>query len=142
MRKTIIMLISVLSIALFYSCSKNKTQNEHNINEEKIASNNGEKWIVVPEMMAIIRSMESDVNAFVGSEITDHKALAISLQSYLGKLTSNCTMKGQGHDELHKWLLPYLEMVEEYNKADTKEEASLLFKRIKASFQAVNNHFK
>ncbi|MDB9882307.1 hypothetical protein OAD66_04145 [Bacteroidia bacterium] len=142
MRKTIIVLISVISIALFYSCSNNRTQNDHSANEEEIALNNGEKWIVVPEMMAIIRSMESDVNAFEGLGITEHKALAINLQNDIDKLTSNCTMKGQGYDELHKWLLPYLEMVEDYNKADTNEEASLLFKRIKASFQAVNNNFK
>lgn len=104
--------------------------------------NNGAKWVVVPEMMQIIRTMESDINSFSGSSIDDHKILGNKLQDNLNILTSNCTMKGQGHDELHKWLLPFLDYVKEYNKANSKTEATRIYTQMKMSYDAVNMYFE
>ncbi len=57
-------------------------------------------------------------------------------------LTSNCTMKGKAHDELHKWLLPYIDMVKELSEAKDETEASKLFENIQISFTTFNKYFQ
>ncbi len=51
-------------------------------------------------------------------------------------------MQGQGHDELHKWLLPFLDYVKEYNKADNTTEATRIYTAMKSSYDAVNTYFE
>ena len=112
---------------------------------DSIELNNGAKWKVVPEMMKHIRNMESDVNRFNESqhlELNDFTLLSKNLQKNIDLLTSNCTMEGKAHDELHKWLLPYIDMVDKLNKSKTKEEALLTAEEIVASFKTLNIYFK
>lgn len=120
--------------------------NEHQHSEsDSIELNNGAKWKVIPEMMAHIRNMESDVNRFSETKHTEFKdftQLGSSLQKNIDLLTSNCTMEGKAHDELHKWLLPYIDMVEKLNKSKNKDEALHTFEEIKASYKSFNIYFE
>lgn len=122
-----------------------KPNSKDEMNKDSIELNNGNKWVVVPEMMKYIRTMESDINNFSETEKTelkDYKALGERLQKNIDLLTSNCTMEGKGHDELHKWLVPFIGKVEELNKAATKENASALYREIKSSYSLVNTYFE
>ena len=56
----------------------------------------------------------------------------------LDLLTSNCTMKGQAHDELHKWLLPYLDLVTDFSKDKSAEQ----FAEIQNAFTTFNQYFE
>ena len=119
--------ITLFAISLFlFSCgntsnekSKEETEtitheeHQHDEESEVIELNNGEKWKVDANMITHIRNMENDVNSFAKVEQKDYKSLSEKLQSNIDLLTSNCTMKGKAHDELHKWLLPYIDMVKE-----------------------------
>ena len=148
--------ILIFSGALFlYSCgqqeekkkeAKSQVIEEHHHNEyDSIELNNGAKWKVVPEMMQHIKNMESDVNRFnetQHSDLKDFTQLGKSLQKNIDLLTSNCTMEGKAHDELHKWLLPYIDMVDKLNKSKTKDEASHTFEEIVASFKTLNIYFE
>ena len=84
----------------------------HHDEHEAIVLNNGEKWKVDDNMMEHIRNMEKDVTAFAGNSDKNYAQLVTNLKTNLDLLTSNCTMKGQAHDELHKWLVPYIELVD------------------------------
>lgn len=121
-------------------------ESEHQHTEsDSIELNNGAKWTVVPEMMAHIRNMESDINRFVEAkhtELKDFTQLAASLQKNIDLLTSNCTMEGKAHDELHKWLLPYIDMVDKLNKSKNNDEALQTFEEIKASYKLFNIYFE
>jgi hypothetical protein len=123
--KKITILISVISLFLF-SCGntsneKSKEQTEtvtheehqHNAEIQTIELNNGEKWKVDANMITHIRNMENDINSFANVKQKDFKSIAEKLQSNIDLLTSNCTMKGKAHDELHKWLLPYIDLAKE-----------------------------
>jgi len=148
--------ILIFSGALFlYSCGQqeekkkevtSQVMEEHHHNETySIELNNGAKWKVVPEMMKHIRNMESDVYRFNESQhldLKDFTQLGKSLQKNIDLLTSSCTMEGKAHDELHKWLLPYIDMVEKLNKSKTKDEALLTAEEIVASFKTLNIYFK
>ncbi len=89
--------------------------------------------------------MESDINRFVEAkhtELKDFTQLAASLQKNIDLLTSNCTMEGKAHDELHKWLLPYIDMVDKLKKSKNNDEALQTFEEIKASYKLFNIYFE
>jgi hypothetical protein len=152
--KTLIILISVISLFLF-GCGNtpNEKSNEqtetaiheehhHDDESEAIELNKGEKWKVDANMITHIRNMENDINSFANVEQKDFKSLAEKLQTNIDLLTSNCTMKGKAHDELHKWLLPYIDMVKELSEAKDKTEASKQFENIQTSFTTFNQYFQ
>lgn len=107
-----------------------------------IELNKGEKWKVDTNMITHIRNMESDVSSFANAEQKDYEALSVKLQSNIDLLTSNCTMKGKAHDELHKWLLPYIDMVEDLSEAKDETAASKQFENIRISFATFNQYFQ
>ncbi|MBK9526199.1 MAG: hypothetical protein IPO39_16060 [Bacteroidetes bacterium] len=86
--------------------------------------------------------MENDIISFAKVEQKDYKSLSEKLQSNIDLLTSNCTMKGKAHDELHKWLLPYIDLVKELSEAKDETEASKQFQNIQTSFTAFNQYFQ
>jgi len=152
--KQITILITVLNLFLF-GCGNTSNENpkeqtetaiheEHHHNEESeaIELNNGEKWKVDANMITHIRNMENDINSFANVEQKDFKSLAEKLQSNIDLLTSNCTMKGKAHDELHKWLLPYIDLVKELSEAKDETEASKQFENIQTSFTTFNQYFQ
>ena len=152
--KKITILIPVIGLILF-SCGntsneKSKEQTEtvtheehqHNAEIQTIELNNGEKWEVDTNMITHIRNMENDVISFAKVEQKDYKSLSEKLQSNIDLLTSNCTMKGKAHDELHKWLLPYIDLVKELSEAKNEAEAEKQFQNIQTSFTAFNQYFQ
>jgi hypothetical protein len=114
----------------------------HDEENETIELNKGEKWKVDANMLAHIRTMETEVNTFAKSEQKDYKSLSEKLQSSLDLLTSNCTMEGKAHDELHKWLLPYIDMVGELSEAKNQSDAAQQFEHIQTSFRTFNQYFQ
>mgnify|MGYP003592189469 FL=1 len=153
MKKKIIL---IPAIALFlFSCgnasneksedlSEIETHDEHHHDHESeaIELNNGEKWTVDANMLTHIRTMENDVISFAKVEQKDYKVLSEKLQASIDLLTSNCTMTGQAHDELHKWLLPYMDLVEELSEAINEAEALQQFENIQTSFTTFNQYFQ
>ncbi len=147
-------LIPVISLFLF-GCNNTSneksivqteaiTQEEHHHHEESLAIelNKGEKWKVDANMITHIRNMENDVISFAKDEQKDYKSLSNKLQSNIDLLTSDCTMKGKAHDELHKWLLPYIDLVEAFSDAKDETEAEKQFQNIQISFTTFNQYFQ
>ena len=152
--KKITILIPVISLFLF-SCgnaSKEKSKEEtetvtheehqHNYEMQTIELNNGEKWKVDANMITHIRNMENDIISFSTVEQKDYKSLSEKLQSNIDLLTSNCTMKGKAHDELHKWLLPYIDLVKELSEAKDETKVAKQFENIQTSFTTFNQYFQ
>lgn len=160
--KTKFILLSAVLLSINYSCSNpvNEKTTESSVTEvtspaqesehhhsglDSIELNNGAKWTVVPDMMKYIRTMETDINHFIetkSAELKDFQKLSTSLQKNIDLLTSNCTMEGKAHDELHKWLLPYIDMVDKLNKSKNNDEALRIFEEIKASYKTFNLYFE
>ena len=156
MRKIIVIGISAC-LSITYSCGDsakkgkdagvNGLQTKTTMPEESnsIELNNGAKWKVVDEMMVYIKNMESEVKRFSETnheDIKDFSLLAVNLQKNITLLTSNCTMQGKAHDELHKWLLPYIDLVDELNKSKNTKEAQDIFNEIESSFKVVDTYFE
>ena len=148
--------ITLTAISLFlFSCgntlnkgSKEQTEtvtheeHHHGEDSEEIELNNGKKWTVDDNMITHIRNMENDVISFANVEQKDYQLMVEKLQSNIDLLTSNFTMKGKAHDELHKWLLPNIDMVKKLSEAKDETESSKQFKNIQTSFTTFNQYFQ
>lgn len=51
-------------------------------------------------------------------------------------------MKGKAHDELHKWLLPYIELVDALTASKNADESVKYVSQIQTSFNTFNQYFK
>lgn len=114
-------------------------EDHHNHESEAIMLNDGEKWKVVENMSGYIRNMEKAVNEFKGD---NYPALAKTIDENIRALTENCTMEGQAHDELHKWLLPFIELSEEFDVATEKENQEKIYQEFKKMFVEYNTYFE
>ena len=74
--------------------------------------------------------------------LTEYKTISENLQKNVDLLTSNCTMKGKSHDELHKWLLPYIDLVKELSEAKDETKAAKQFEYIQTSFSTFHQYFQ
>ena len=137
----IILGISLIILSCSYNTNELNTQTEQHHDNDPIELDNGEKWKIVDDMLAHIRNMEADVNSFNENEEKDYAALAVKLEDNIGLLTSNCTMKGKAHDELHKWLLPYIGLVDDLSNSTDDEEAIEHYTELQESFMEFNTYF-
>jgi hypothetical protein len=144
---------------LFSSCGSESTSTEnqtatdttaiesdHHDHSEAINLNEGEKWKVDSHMLGFIRSIETDVTNFGSSagekNLPEYIALSDQIATNLDSLTSNCTMTGQAHDELHKWLLPFLDLNDSFSASQTIAEADSVYSEITKSFTEFNTYFE
>ncbi|MCB9360494.1 MAG: hypothetical protein H6587_07910 [Flavobacteriales bacterium] len=119
------------------------TETEHHHEElEAIVLDNGNKWKVVETMIVYIRNIEKAVNSFEGTESKDYTALAKTIDENLIELTSSCTMEGQAHDELHKWLVPFIELSEQFDVATELTEQERIYNDFKTAFVEFNTYFE
>lgn len=115
---------------------------QHAHGAETIELDNGQKWKVDTNMMGYIRDMETVVNAFNGTTLAEYKTLSESLNKDIELLTSNCTMEGKAHDELHKWLVPFIDLAEGFSEVTTEKDANDHYMHIKASFEEFHKYFE
>lgn len=120
------------------------THEEHHHGEESesIQLNNGEKWAVNEEMMPFILEAENILNEYLTSNSSDYKTLAEQLKEKNSGLIKSCTMKGESHDELHKWLHPHMELIEKLEECSNNDEAVKIIEQLNASFKTYNQYFQ
>jgi hypothetical protein len=136
--------IVLVGIAFFlFSCGdKTEKEHEHDHDSSSIVLNDGEKWLVDTNMMLHIQNMQTDMKTFSGITMEDYAKLATQLETNLDLLTSNCTMSGPAHDELHKWLVPYINLIDEFTSIEKLSKQQEIHQEIKESFNAFNQYFQ
>lgn len=137
--------IAAISLTLMTISCTNQSESENsepNKNTYNIELVNNEKWEVNKEMMVHIKDMELNIEAVSNQSSPNYEELGSKLDENIGLLTSNCTMTGKAHDELHKWLLPFIDLVKDLNAADSKEEQKQSFEAIQESMNEFKTYFK
>ncbi len=158
-------LLAVLAVCTIAACSQASHQNENekgatahtetapapapatpaNAHEEATTEalqlDNGSKWKVNKEMMVHLASIKTLV-VQQPAQLAEHKTIAKNISTQLDDLTSSCTMKGAAHDELHKWLVPFIGNVESYTNATTTEEAAALLKSLGEAMVVFDKYFE
>lgn len=104
----------------------------------------GKKWMVDEPTRMHVANMEKAVfdPASENANMEFYQTLAGFLKENIGKLTSDCSMTGQSHDELHKWLYPYIERTKAFSEAKNPEEASSSLMKVKESFTEFHEFFE
>jgi hypothetical protein len=104
--------------------------------------NSGEKWLVNEEMRPFIEEAERILNEFVDNKLTDYKTLASKLSEQNSGLIKSCTMKGESHDELHKWLLPHMDLIKSLDQEKDTDRAGTIVHDLRLSFDTYHQYFK
>lgn len=145
-RKTLLSIkyaLLVAAVLLLTACNTNsKEESEQSHTESSIQLNNGEKWAVNPEMKPHIESAQETMAEYRATNDTDYQRLAQRLKDQNGALIQSCTMKGESHDELHKWLHPHMGLIEELSSATSDQEAEATIQKLEASFKTYEAYFK
>ena len=142
--KSLIMTLLISLSMIIVACSSEKKDSSAEstaTNIYNIELDGDQKWKVDKVMLQHIRNIEEEINEF--SEVGDqsYNNLAVSLDEHIQLLTSNCTMSGQAHDELHKWLLPFIDLVDELSKAGSTNEKADVYSRMTVSMVQFNIYF-
>lgn len=104
---------------------------------KRLELNDGKPWKADEEMIERVAAMEGVLAENGAVEKIDQVSLAEALDHHTGKLIASCTMKGQGHEELHKWLEPYMALIKDLHNAKSDDEA----KEIAGELQTMLNVF-
>ena len=142
-----ILSITVIAFILgLFRCTSTSTDSESQVgtteNIYDIEIENNQKWVVVEDMMAHIQGMDADIESTGNAETIDFDGLGERLNENIELLTSNCTMTGKAHDELHKWLIPFIDLVGDLNEASTYDEKQSIFKSLEKSMEEFNAYFE
>lgn len=145
MKKTAI--LSVTLLFLIAGCSTEKPKDEHNQSEETHANHdapdlvqldNGNKWMAniettegIQNMMQIIDVAQTNTNSSVES-------LKENLLLEFTDILKKCTMKGESHDQLHNYLLPLKEQIENLTEEGKQDE----LEEIKSYLSTYKNYFE
>lgn len=163
MKKNILTIVAVCGL-LVYGCGGNDSHSHdghshegHSHNEqvehadhddhddeaaEEIVLNEGKKWEVNAEMKPFIANAEKLLKKYIDSKGTDYKKLAEQLNAENSSLINSCTMDGKSHDELHKWLHPHLELVDELKNEDNAADAKEIVSELEHSFVTFHTYFQ
>ncbi len=154
MKSTLIYLIMLLFVVI--ACNNNSNNkikddemhsqshdNEHNISEVgTIELDNGAKWKVNEEMKPHIVKGEEILKAYINNKNNNYKLLANEIYDANLQLINSCTMDGKSHEELHKWLHPHLEIVENLKKCKDNIEADKFVKDLEISYKTYHQYFQ
>lgn len=121
-----------------------ETEDAHHrhADEGDIVLINGEKWQINPEMKPFLEKGSDLVTEYVKNNDTDYKSLAAALKEQNSQLIKSCTMQGQSHDELHKWLHPHLDLVKSLENETDATEAQKIVAQLELSYQNFHNYFQ
>ncbi|WP_313189942.1 hypothetical protein [Sphingobacterium sp.] len=146
-----LMLLGISSI-LLWSCHQN-SDHSHNHDAESHAAhqhdhvegalelNNGKKWTMNEEMKPFVLKGVDLIQIYVQEKQTDNLRLAKELKEQNDQLIKSCTMDGKGHDELHKWLHPHMELVKELEAERNPEKVNVIIAKLHDSYMEFSKFF-
>ena len=100
------------------------------------------KWTMPDAMMQHVRNLETDVRSLASSETKDHAKLSAKIDGHTRQLIADCTMEGEGHDALHDWLMPFLQLNKNYAAASDATARSTRLEEIQKALVAFHERFE
>ena len=129
------LILMIVGTVFLFACNSN--QPESNINLD-----NGQKWTVNSEMTPHIEKASDLLKAFISEQDNDYLTLAENIKNQNNALIKSCTMKGKSHDELHKWLHPHIELINDLSNAENFNDAQIIVSKLEKSFETYKTHFQ
>lgn len=115
---------------------------EHEVVSNQVVLNNGEKWPANAETTEGIRKMSTLLNALPAeSKLEDYHALKTTLENAYDEIIHKCTMTGEAHNQLHNFILPINEMIQELGSEDATKCKAVVDK-LKKHLEEYGNYFQ
>lgn len=144
--------ICCISVSLVLtSCNNKETHTDEGTHSEHhelsndplvINLNNGEKWKVNPEMMVPVKAMQDMLKQPEPTDLASYQALGAALDTQVSQIISTCTMTGTAHEELHKWLVPYMMHVKSLKGSTTLDEAEMHLNEVHETMAQFDKYFE
>ena len=103
---------------------------------------NGRRWAMSPSMLPPVRRMQERIAAADQDAVLDHTTLADSLFVDIDALVAGCTMEGKAHAELHDWLMPHMQLVQDLESATDTTQATAILQQLAASSAEFDRYFE
>lgn len=103
--------------------------------------NGTEKWTIAEEMRTYIDSIDYTLADFSGNDSAAYAQLSTDLARQTKAVISNCTMQGEAHDELHKWLLPFIDLRKTLNPMAENEAKEKKVAELRAEMNNFHTYF-
>ncbi len=127
--------LMITALTFIFACNPNSSKSNIHLND-------GEKWNVNSEMKPHIEKGEKILNEFISKNDTDYPQLAKKLNKQNNALIQSCTMTGESHEELHKWLHPHMELIKALSNVQDLDEAREILSKLEASFKTYHTYFQ
>ncbi len=134
-------LMSVMACQNPINSNTSKSDNTQ-LNEQDLTLNQGQKWQINKEMLPFIQAQENRLNAYINSKDSNYIALANSLNITNQKLIKSCTMTGESHEQLHHWLHPHIQLIDQLQKTEYLQASDSIIKQIQSSFNLYHQYFQ
>jgi len=119
---------------------KKATESNHQHEEEQnnVLLDSGKKWKANPETITGINNMLALVQAGINNK-KDVTTLYEPLQFEFKTIFEKCTMKGESHNQLHNFLVPLKDDLENFKKGNINTES---LKEMQEYLQTFKNYFE
>ncbi|MFK8037265.1 MAG: hypothetical protein AB8B74_03160 [Crocinitomicaceae bacterium] len=104
--------------------------------------NNGSQWEISRGMRKHFERINTLVNGFDSNNLVDFQILGDDIGKQTSKVIRKCDMKGKAHEELHKWLLPFLDLKEALVMTSSPEGGAAILEHIKSELAIFKTYFK
>ena len=134
--------ITLMFLSIGLSAQGQSTEDILRRHPYALSLNAGSKWKVDKDMMVVLRRMEQRIKGQEKVKERDYTSLGDALSKDINALVAGCTMSGPAHDALHKWLVPYMDLVGELKDSPNdylKEES---YRNLLAAFRVFNVYFE
>ena len=114
MKKTISRMVAFVLMAIMVGACGNKN---HDDNASNLQLDNGKKWKANSETTAGINNMIAIVDRYnEGGDNGDYAQLKSDLEKEFKLIFKNCTMTGAAHDQLHNYLMPLKDIIDQLDE--------------------------
>lgn len=146
-----ILMVTAVLVACNSAAEKEKSTaadtitNNHHVHEQEatgLALNNGAKWKADSITIANVTLLKETLSAAKKEKLEDYLQTASQLQDGLNKMLSECKMKGDDHNALHKWLEPLMEKVKALKTTTTVDDAAAISTEIEKQVNLFAGYFE
>ena len=115
---------------------------DHSGKAVSVALNNGEKWPANAETSQGINNMVRIIHSIPQApNVEDYHATKIALDQEFNTILKKCTMTGEAHDQLHNYLLPLKEIIDQLG-SESIDENKKVVARLDQYLNEYSNYFQ
>lgn len=129
----------LLLVPILYGCQESQSSYE----TIAVETNNGVQWKANTETTAGISNMQSILSNFEGKKMTSEEKVELrnKLENEFMNIFNACTMEGAAHDQLHNFLMPMTDIMEDISNENTKVSKTAV-RELKQHLSTYTNYFE